>query len=104
MIKKIALNSDGQFDALYPSNRPTRVTLLSSDGNIESVEVLIPKGDGERALSRADVDLKARRLLDSAWGEGRSVNLFALIDGIEDKVVDDFLVELGKLLRHPLAT
>lgn len=104
MIKKIALNSDGQFDALYPSNRPTRVTLLSSDGNTESVEVLIPKGDGERALSRADVDLKARRLLDSTWGEGQSGPLFALIDGIEGDLADDFLVELGKLLRRPLAT
>ncbi|UHS58452.1 MmgE/PrpD family protein [Agrobacterium vaccinii] len=104
MVEKITLCADERFDALYPANRPTRVTLFLSDGNVESVEVMVPKGDGERALTRADVDLKAKRLIDSAWGEGHSNLLVTLIDRIEGSALADFVVELGQLLRRPLAT
>ncbi len=79
------------------------MTLFFSDGNVESVKVMVPKGDGERALSRADVDLKAKRLIDPAWGEGHSNLLVTLIDRIEAGAPADFVVELGQLLRHPLA-
>lgn len=102
LVSKTSLVIDNAFTALYPAKRPARVTLTFSDGSEESAEVLIPKGDGECALSRRDVDLKARRLINTVWDERQSDLLVALVDRLENDPPADFMHEIGHLLRRPI--
>lgn len=104
LAAKVALEADPRLDALYPANRPTRVTLVLENGHEESAEVLVPKGDGPRALTRLDVDAKAGRLMDVAWGEGHGGMIRALIDSIENAAPADLPTRLGHALRHPFPT
>lgn len=104
LAEKVTLHTDPRLDALYPASRPTHVTLILSDGTEQRAEVLVPKGDGTRVLTRADVDLKARRLIDAAWGEGYHAVISALIDRVETDIPDDLAGELGRALRRPFAT
>lgn len=103
LISKIKLMADTSLDELYPENRPARVTLRFIDGGEETAEVLVPKGDGARRLTRQDVDAKSRRLADAAWGEGVFSELRQVIDLMEGDLPDDFAAKLGSLLRRPFA-
>ncbi|MEZ2410746.1 hypothetical protein AB6806_28540 [Bosea sp. RCC_152_1] len=81
---KVVLQADPRLDALYPANRPGRVTLVLSNGIEESAEVLMPKGDGARALTQTELDTKASNLIDSAWGQGHYSTIRGLIDSVEE--------------------
>ena len=97
----VELEADPRLDALYPANRPTRVELSFEDGRAETAEVLVPKGDGSRALGRADVDQKARRLMASAWGANAGNAICDLLDTVERDVPNGLPERLGALLRQP---
>lgn len=104
LVEKITLRPDSRFDALYPAKRPARVSLILSDGRTESAEVLVPKGDADQALSRSDVDLKARRLMGAVWEKDLCDKLLALVSGVESSPADGLVKRLGQLLRHPLTS
>jgi len=101
LAAKVLLQADPRLDDLYPANRPARVTLVLSDGTEESAEVLVPKGDGARALTRADVDIKARSLMDAAWGQGHYEVVRDLIDSVEATPPPSLPADLGRALRRP---
>ncbi len=101
LASKVVLAADTRLDALYPANRPTRVELVFEDGRQEAAEVLVPKGDGSRALARADVDDKARRLLASVWGAGADDAVRELLDTVERGGTRDLPARLGLVLRRP---
>lgn len=104
LAARVVLQADPHLDALYPANRPARVALVLLDGAEESAEVLVPKGDGARALTRADVDTKARKLMNAAWGSGRYEIVKDLIDSVEKTPAASLPAQLGQALRHPLRT
>jgi Uncharacterized protein involved in propionate catabolism len=101
---KVVLEADPKLDALYPANRPARVTLVLSDGEQETAEVLVPKGDGVRALTREDVDAKASRLMGSVWSPEHASAIRTLIDSIEDMPMPTLPGDLGHALRQPFQT
>jgi len=101
LAAKVTLQAAPRFDALYPANRPARVTLDFSDGSEETAEVLVPKGDGDRALTRTDIDTKARLLMDAAWGAGHYNIIRTLVAEIENVPSPDLPARLGHALRWP---
>ncbi|MGB6119987.1 MAG: MmgE/PrpD family protein [Mesorhizobium sp.] len=101
LVSKVVLEADAGFDALYPANRPGRVTVVMSDGTREAAEVSISKGDGTRALTRVDVDAKATGLLTSAWAGDRPASILRLVDGVEGEPVPNLPHALGHALRQP---
>ncbi len=96
MAARVRLVADAGLDALYPARRPARVTLILHDGSEASAEVLVPKGDGARALTRADVEAKAARLMGAAWGHEAP---FAQARQLLDDLPPDLPQRLGRLLR-----
>jgi len=107
MAARVRLIADPALDALYPANRPTRVTLCLRDGRREAAEVRLPKGDGPAGLSDEDVQAKAQTLLGSVWGDehGDAVRDLLWQIGVEERHVlpSDLPSRLGTLLRKPFA-
>lgn len=97
----VMLEADPALDALYPAKRPARVTLVLKDGRREPAEVLVPKGDGERALTREDVDAKACRLMSSVWSRDHQAGVQRLIDSVEQRPPATLVLDLGRALRQP---
>lgn len=99
---RVQLAADPALDALYPASRPTRVTLTLVNGQQETAEVRVPKGDGTLALSDADVRAKAAQLLGHAWGGEHTERLIDLVWQVAASD-DGFVPALAPLLRKPFA-
>jgi 2-methylcitrate dehydratase PrpD len=102
MAARVTLRASGDLDALYPAQRPARVTIKLADGQGETAEVLFPKGDGPNALSGEDVDAKARRLLAPVWADDGANAIIRLLDTIAHGTAADLPQELGRLLRRAI--
>ena len=104
MAARVTLAVDPGLDALYPASRPGRVTLRFTDGQQDSAEVRVPKGDGPTPLPRADVNRKARTLIGAAWADpARFDGIARLLDRVEATPPADLPQALGRLLRSPFA-
>jgi 2-methylcitrate dehydratase PrpD len=101
MAKKIRIEAAPGFDALYPQNRPSRVTIWWNDGTQANEQVLVPRGDGTRRLSRAEVDQKASRLIEAVWPQDAFDDLRDLVDQIIAEPPDALATRMGALMRRP---
>jgi 2-methylcitrate dehydratase PrpD len=101
LASRVRLVADPAFDALYPAQRPSRVTLTLDGNRREMAEVRVPKGDGAAALSDADVRLKADQLLSHVWGRDHGAAVADLVWTIGQGVEAAFLPQLATLLRKP---
>jgi 2-methylcitrate dehydratase PrpD len=75
---------DPFLDEGYPAGRPARVRVTLEDGSERTASADRPRGDADRAFSRAELAGKARRLLAHRFGDaGRDVlnAVHALADG-----------------------
>ena len=100
MAARVRLVADPALDALYPEHRPARVTLDLTDGSQARAEVLAPRGDSSRPLTRTEVQAKAMDLMRAAWGDD---DPFHRIRGLLDSPPPDLPQQLGRLLRRNLA-
>lgn len=102
MAARVSLQANEELDALYPAQRPARVTISFADGHSERADVLFPKGDGPNGLTRDDVDAKARQLLVPVWGENGADAVIGLLDSVAGEPANDLPQELGRLLRQAI--
>ncbi|MDQ1901846.1 MmgE/PrpD family protein [Paracoccus sp. WLY502] len=100
MAGRVRLAADPRLDALYPENRPARVTLDLTDGSQVQAEVMAPKGDSSRPLSRSEVWAKAAGLMRAAWGDD---DPFHQACHLLDDAGPDLAQQLGNVLRRELA-
>ncbi|GHG32430.1 MmgE/PrpD family protein [Paracoccus aerius] len=100
MAARVRLVTDPRLDALYPENRPARVTLDLTDGSQAQAEVRAPKGDSARPLTRAEVQAKAAVLMQAAWGDD---DPFHRIVALLDRPPPDLPQQLGRVLGRGFA-
>ena len=80
LIDKTELVPDETMEDRARKIRGTRVEIVKKDGEIISETVLVPKGDPERPLTRADI---VEKLRVCAKGQAEEEELDALVRGIE---------------------
>lgn len=80
LIKKTDLIPDSSMEDRAKGIRGTRVEVLLKDGSHEEETVLVPKGDPEKPLTRADIIDKLRAC---AEGQADEQTLMALVKDIE---------------------
>jgi 2-methylcitrate dehydratase PrpD len=90
---------DPALDMLHPENGLARVTLELADGSQTQAEVMTPKDDSSRPLTRPELQAKALGLMRAAWGQ-RSVPLHPRPAG---QPAPDLPQQLGRVLRRCLA-
>jgi 2-methylcitrate dehydratase PrpD len=84
LAARVRVVHDPDLDAGYPAGRPARVRVVLADGSAVHASADRPRGDADRAFSRAELAAKAARLLAARFGEhGGPVldALAALADG-----------------------
>ena len=91
LIDKTELVPDDSMEDRVRKIRGTRVEILKKDGTIVSETVLVPKGDPERPLKRADI---VEKLRVCAKGQAGEEELDELVRRIEE-------IGGGKNFRYP---
>ncbi|WNV76180.1 MmgE/PrpD family protein [Geodermatophilus sp. DSM 44513] len=90
LAARVRVVHDATLDAGYPAGRPASVRLTLADGGTRTAAAARPRGDADRAFSRAELAAKAERLLVARFGTaGRSVlaAVHALADGGDARTV-----------------
>jgi 2-methylcitrate dehydratase PrpD len=64
LLAATALQHSAAFEALYPRQWPSNVTVAFADGRVISQTVNAPKGDPENAVSAAELDAKFAQMLE----------------------------------------
>lgn len=62
MLGKVKCVHDAAMDGGFPGNRPTRITVRTTDGATFEKQVAFPRGDPRNPLSDDDIGAKFRRL------------------------------------------
>lgn len=70
LARRVQVVHDPTLDAGYPTGRPARVRVTLADGGEHTAGADRPRGDADRAFSRAELAGKAGRLLTSRFGDG----------------------------------
>ena len=66
---RVRVVHDRDLDRGYPAGRPARVRAVLTDGRVVEAEAGRPRGDADRAFSRAELAAKAGRLLGHRFGD-----------------------------------
>lgn len=80
LIDKISLISDTSMEDREKGIRGTKVEVILKDGRREEETVLVPKGDPERPLTRADI---VNKLIICAQGQADEKTVMKLVASIE---------------------
>jgi len=78
LARRVRVVHDPSLDAGYPAGRPARVRVTLRDGSERTAGADRPRGDADRAFSRAELAGKAGRLLAHRFGDGGRDVLTAL--------------------------
>jgi 2-methylcitrate dehydratase PrpD len=69
LARRVRVVHDPDLDDGYPAGRPARVRLVLRDGEEHTAAADRPRGDADRAFSRAELAAKAGRLLAHRFGD-----------------------------------
>jgi 2-methylcitrate dehydratase PrpD len=69
LAARVRVVHDEELDRGYPAGRPARIRVVLTDGRVVEAAADRPRGDADRAVSRAELAAKARRLLHHRFGE-----------------------------------
>jgi len=72
------------FEAVYPSKYPARVTVTMEDGSVFVGEVEYPKGDPEYPATKAEVVEKFRQNAANTIGSVKAERIIELVDHVEE--------------------
>jgi 2-methylcitrate dehydratase PrpD len=98
LARRVHVHHDPGLDQLYPAGRPARVRLALTDGAVRQREVVHPRGDAARPLSRAELRAKARALLARRFGDSGAQ---AVLDAADALGQGGPLTALSAALRAP---
>jgi 2-methylcitrate dehydratase PrpD len=70
LARRVRVVHDPLLDAGYPGGRPARIRVALRDGTERTAGADRPRGDADRAFSRAELAGKAERLLTHRFGDG----------------------------------
>jgi 2-methylcitrate dehydratase PrpD len=83
LCEKISWSLNEEFEAVYPSHYPARVTVKTKDGKVYAGEVKYPKGDPENPASKEEVTEKFFANATNTIGSVNAKEIIKVIDGIE---------------------
>jgi 2-methylcitrate dehydratase PrpD len=69
LARRVRVVHDPELDEGYPAGRPARVRVTLRDGSERSAAADRPRGDADRAFSRAELAGKSARLLAHRFGD-----------------------------------
>jgi 2-methylcitrate dehydratase PrpD len=96
LARRVAVVHDPALDDGYPAGRPARVRMTLRDGSELAAAADRPRGDADRAFTRAELAAKSARLLTSRFGDaGRDV-----LAAVHALAVDGRARDVGSALRR----
>jgi 2-methylcitrate dehydratase PrpD len=81
LARRVRVVHDPDLDEGYPDGRPARVRVRLRDGTERSATADRPRGDADRAFSRAELAAKSARLLAHRFGDA-GADVLAAIHGL----------------------
>ncbi len=91
IAERVHVQATAEMDALYPANRPARVTLRLKDGCSVTVEAMEASGCRDLPLSDAALRDKFLALVEPVMGPARAGALLATLWAVEDAATAETL-------------
>jgi 2-methylcitrate dehydratase PrpD len=98
LARRVHVHHDPGLDQLYPAGRPARVRVTLASGAVRQREVVHPRGDAARPLSREEHRAKVRALLARRFGASGAQ---AVVDAADGLGHGSSLTALSAALRAP---
>lgn len=95
LADKVSVIHDRKLDVGYPAGRPTRVTVLFRDGEVETAFSAVPRGDGVSAMEDIEVLGKPAKLMLNVVGQEITSRLFESVYGLKSSYINS----LSEVLR-----
>jgi 2-methylcitrate dehydratase len=82
-MDKIKVVANEEFEALFPKFQPSRVTITTNDGKLQSTRVDVPKGDPRDPMTEEEIAVKFNALGSDVIGKDQCKKLQRFIMSIE---------------------
>jgi 2-methylcitrate dehydratase PrpD len=82
----VKVNASTDLDCHFPKYWSGRVTVKLADGQTHSEEIIVPKGESENPLTRAEVEEKFVGLAAPVLGEKKSRAVIAEVSALDSRV------------------
>jgi 2-methylcitrate dehydratase PrpD len=92
LMAKVRVNACAELDRHFPQYWSGRVMVTLKDGRMLSEEVIVPKGERENPMMRADLDAKFLQLAAPVLGEAKARSVMTEVELLDKRV------SLGPLL------
>jgi 2-methylcitrate dehydratase len=94
IMDKIKVVANEEFEALFPTFQPSRVTITTNDGRSHSTRVDVPKGDPRDPMTEEEIAVKFTALGGDVIGKEQCEKLRDCIMNLESADKVDELLEL----------
>jgi len=98
LMGKVKVKGEIELDPYFPRSWPGRVKLRLKNGSSHTREIIIPKGESENPMSRAEVEEKFLSLAAPLLGDAKARSVMDEVQGLEER---ESLDELLALLKAP---
>ncbi|HET9944190.1 MAG TPA: MmgE/PrpD family protein [Actinomycetes bacterium] len=95
LASRVEVVHDPDLDVGYPAGRPARVTAVLRDGTTVDASAERPRGDADRAWTRAELAGKASRLLTGRFGDAGT----AILDAVHGLAAGQPVAAFSKAIR-----
>jgi len=93
LARKVTVVEKSEYTAMMPERRPSKVTLILTDGSTFSAETFLNKGDFEDPYSESEIERKFYNLVEPVWGQSRANEILKGLMALE--LLDD----IGNITR-----
>jgi len=98
LMSKVKVEGTADLDRHFPKYWSGRVTVKLTDGRTRSGEIIVPKGESENPMTRADVEEKFLELAVPVLDEGKASSVIAEVQSLDER---ESLESLLTALRLP---
>ena len=94
VIDKIKGEPSIEFEKMFPAKQPSKVVVVTKDGNEYSEYMEYPKGDPREPMTIEDIDAKFSGLAKRTLSEERQTEIKEMIFNCESMTINDFMNKL----------
>jgi 2-methylcitrate dehydratase PrpD len=85
LMRKVKITADPGLDRYFPQNWAGRVTLTTADGEIQSNEIIVPKGEAGNPMSGEEVREKFLMLAAPVLGDAKALRVIEEIHSLRQR-------------------
>lgn len=85
LMAKVRVSACAELDRHFPQYWSGRVTVNLKDGRTLSEEVIVPKGERENPMMRADLEAKFLQLAAPVLGEAKATSVMTEVDLLDER-------------------